>query len=72
MFCTENQMLKQNRKTKINTAIENNEEPYRSRNDALLLRRGNKSYARLQDSNKLTPAGKYYFERTGKDTPNAA
>ena len=62
-------MLKQHRKNKINTAIENNEVPYRSRKDALLLRLGNKSYARLQDGNTLTPAGKHYFERTGKEPP---
>ena len=62
-------MLKPNRRNQINTAIDNNAEPYRSRNDALLLRLGNKSYARLQNGNELTPAGRHYFERTGKEPP---
>ena len=62
-------MLKPNRKNQINTAIENNAQPYRSRKDALILRLGNKSYARLQDGNTLTPAGAHYFERTGKEVP---
>ena len=57
-------MLKQTRITKINTAIEQNVEPHRSRNDSLVLRLGEKSFVRLQNGNKLTPAGKYYYEQT--------
>ena len=62
-------MLKQTRITKINTAIEQDVEPHRSRNDSLLLKMGEKSFVRLQNGNKLTPAGKHYYEQTNKEPP---
>ena len=62
-------MLKQHRITKINDAIERSVEPHRSRNDALVLKLGEKSFVRLQNGNKLTPAGRRYFEQTEKEPP---
>ena len=62
-------MLKQTRITKINNAIEQNVEPHRSRNDSLLLRLGEKSFVRLQNGDKLTPAGRHYYQQTNKEPP---
>ena len=62
-------MLKQHRITKINNAIERNVEPHHSRNDALVLKLGEKSFVRLQNGNKLTPTGRHYFEQTKKEPP---
>ena len=47
----------------INVAIEAGQKPYRSRSDILLLKL-NKGHARLGNNDRLTPAGKHYYEKT--------
>ena len=59
------------RKRKIDAAIDNSTQPYRSKTNNLLLRLGEKGYATLQDQNGgLTSAGKYYYEKSGKAQPD--
>ena len=48
------------RKRKLDAAIDNGAQPYRSAKNNLLLRLGGNSYATLQGSSGLTAAGKYY------------
>ena len=62
-------MLNQHRITNINHAIERIVEPHRSRNDALVLKLGEESLVRLQNGDKLTPAGRHYYEQTKKEPP---
>lgn len=58
-------MLKPKRKSLIESAIENNKQPTRSRStNDLLLPLGSKRYARLQQRGKTTPAGRFYFSQT--------
>ena len=56
-------------KEKIDTAIKNNERPYRSKSDSLLLKLGDNKHVRLQVNERLTAAGKYYFEDTKQNPP---
>ena len=58
-------MLKQKRKNQIQSAINENTAPTRSKsNNDLLLQLGNKQYVRLQNRGKTTPAGRFYFSQT--------
>ena len=63
------QALKRTRADAIDAAITGNTRPHRSKQQDLLLRLGTgRSYARLQQDGQLTPAGEYYYRKTG-DTP---
>ena len=58
-------MLRAKRKTLIQTAIEGNIVPQRSKSSSdLLLRLGNNKHAKLQQRGKTTPAGRFYFAQT--------
>ena len=59
------------RKRNIDTAIDNNTQPYRTRSNNLLLRLDGKKYATLQGSSGgLTAAGKYYYAKSDKAPPD--
>ena len=63
--------LQPTRKRKIDSAIDNGAQPYRSKANNLLLRLGEKSYATLQGpSGGLTGAGRYYYEKSGQAQPD--
>ena len=61
--------LQPTRKRKIDLAIDNGAQPYRSAKNNLLLRLGEKSYATLQGSSGLTSAGKYYYAKSDQQPP---
>ena len=59
------------RKRNIDTATDNNTQPYRTRSNNLLLRLDGKKYATLQGSSgDLTAAGKYFYAKSGQAQPN--
>ena len=59
------------RERKLDVAIDNNNEPYRSKTNNLLLRLDGKSYATLQGSSgSLTSAGRYYYGKSGQAPPD--
>ena len=58
-------MLKPDRRDKITTAIENKVAPTRSKSsNDLLLRLDDKKYVKLQQRNRTTLAGKFFFSKT--------
>ena len=58
-------MLKSKRKSLIETAIQDNRIPQRSKSSSdLLLQLGNRRFAKLQQRGKTTPAGRFYFSQT--------
>ena len=63
--------LQKAQKAKIDAAIASNNEPrFINRTGRLILPTGGKNYVSLATSDsKLTPQGKYFFEKTGKTPP---
>ena len=61
-------MLKRNQL--IDTTIEGNVQPHRSKSDSLLLKLGDKKHARLQTNGRLTRAGEYYYQKTEQRPPD--
>ena len=53
----------------VNAIEKKNEKPYRSKSDSLLLKLGDNRHVRLQVNERLTAAGKYYFEHTAQNPP---
>ena len=62
-------LLKKQVKIDIDFAIANNLEPIAPRDGIGLILQNNRRFRHLMDARGLTPAGKYYFQKTGKDAP---
>ena len=59
------------RKHKLDIAIDNNTQQYRTKSNNLLLRLNGKNYATLQGSNGgLAAASKYYYAKSGQAQPD--
>ena len=64
-------VFKSDRKSLIETAIQDNRIPQRSKSSSdLLLQLGNRQFAKLQQRGKTTPAGRFYFSQT-QTTPES-
>ena len=58
-------MIKSKRKSLIENANGENQQPQRSKSSSdLLLPLGNRRYAKLQQRGRTTPAGRFYFQHT--------
>ena len=53
----------------VDTAIEIDVQPHRSKSDSLLLNLGDGKHARLQTNGRLTRAGEYYYQKTEQSPP---
>ena len=61
--------LKKQVKIDIGFAMDANIEPIAPRNGIGLILQNNRRFRHLMDARGLTPAGKYYFQKTNKVVP---